>query len=131
VDVIFKKSVRYSENLGSQNNNTGGSVTNFLILQRGSSLKFEIPCQFADPIRSKKSYLGPSNLNHCFGSRMLNSDFSEDGIAVICHDNPAHRIHQHFEHGLWAQTSADDIPNSFTGKDIFSLFIEEMVGKFT
>ena len=54
---------------------------------------------------------------------MLNSDFSQDRIAVIGHDDASHRVHQHLEHGLGAEAGSNDIADGFTGRDVLSLHL--------
>ena len=66
-------------------------------------------------------YLGSGNFDHGLGSRMLNSDFSEDRISVIGHHNAAHRVHQHLEHGLRPEAGSDDIADSFARIDVLCL----------
>jgi len=52
---------------------------------------------------------------------MLDSDLTQDGVAVVGHDDTAHGVHQHLEHGLGAETCSDDITDGFTGLNVFSL----------
>ena len=61
---------------------------------------------------AKKIYLSPGDLDEHFGGGVLHSDFSQDSVAVVGHDDPAHGVHQHLEHGLGAEAGPDQVANS-------------------
>lgn len=53
--------------------------------------------------------LGARNFDHTLGGRMLYGDLTQNGIAIVGHHNAAHRVHQHFQHGLRSEACADNI----------------------
>merc|ERR1712013_542037 len=63
------------KDLTSQHNNRCCSITDFFVLRT-------------------------TDLNHTFGSGMLDLNFPENGVSIIRHDNSAHGVHQHLEHGF-------------------------------
>lgn len=58
---------------------------------------------------------------------MLNGDFAQDGVSVVGHDDAAHGVHEHLEHGLGTETGADDITNLNGGLDVLTLDLEELL----
>lgn len=77
----------------TQDNNTCGSIADFLVL-----------C--------------PGKLDHALGGRVGDLDFSEDGISVVGENNSSHGIQQHLQHGAGSKTRPDNIGNSLEGKQV-------------
>ena len=48
---------------------------------------------------------------------MLDSDLPQDGVAVVGHDDAAHRVHQHLQHGPRAQARPDHIGDCLRADD--------------
>jgi len=48
--------------------------------------------------------LCPAQLNHALGRGMGDLDFAQNGVAVVCEDDATHRVEQHLQHSLGAQT---------------------------
>jgi hypothetical protein len=40
---------------------------------------------------------------------VLDRDLAQDGVAVVRHDDSAHRVHQHLQHGLGPQTCSNHV----------------------
>jgi len=88
--------VRDCQHLGGENDDARRAVADFLVL-------------------------GSRDLNHGLGRRVLDGDLPQDGVAVVGHHNSAHGVHEHLEHGLWAEAGPDDISDGLSGLNVFRL----------
>ena len=52
---------------------------------------------------------------------MAYGDLPEDGVPVVGHDDAAHGVHEHLEHGLGAEAGADDVADLDGGVDVLLL----------
>lgn len=73
--VHFHERTSREHQFSGHNDNRGGSVSDLFVLDSGE-------------------------LNHALGGRVLDVDLTKDGVAVVGHDDSAHGVEQHFEHGL-------------------------------
>ena len=74
--------------------------------------------------------LCPAELDHVLCGGMCDVDFSENGVTIVrqpssyflsgydqhsqeeYQQNTTHRVEDHFQHGLWAETCPDDVCHS-------------------
>jgi len=52
---------------------------------------------------------------------MLDGDLTQDGVAVVGHDDAAHRVHEHLEHGLGPQARANHVRHCLGCHDVADL----------
>lgn len=84
VDLVLDEWTGGLHHLTGKADDGGGAVSDFLVL-------------------------GAGQLNHRLGSWVLAVDLSEDGIAVVGHNDTSHRIEKHLEHRAWAEGGGHDI----------------------
>ena len=96
VDVLLKEPFDSCQDLTSEDNDGGGTITDFFVL-------------------------GSGQLDHTLGCWMLDINFSQDSVAIIGQDNTTHGVKEHLKHALWSESSSNDIGDSLSSLDVGSL----------
>ena len=96
VDVAAEERLGHGEHLAGKNDDGSGAVADLLVLRA-------------------------SELDHGLGGGVRHVNLAEDAIAVVRHNDPAHGIEEHLEHGAGAEGGADYVRDGHGGGDVAEL----------
>jgi hypothetical protein len=99
MNASLKKTLSLFEKSTSHDNNSGSSITNFIVLTSGK-------------------------LNHELGNLVVNVHLLQDGGAVVGDGDVAVRALKHFVHAFRAERGTEDASDGFAGGDVSFLSIE-------
>jgi hypothetical protein len=96
VEVALEQRLGHGQDLAAQDDDGRRAVTHLLVLRT-------------------------RQLNHALGRRVAHVHLAKDAVAVVGHDDAAHRIQQHFEHRPRPQRRPNDVGDGLGGLNVVHL----------